>query len=168
MRERIPAAKPLLPRPGHHRQPPRTSCTRRSFSGIVSITASKGRRASRLASTVLAARLGQTFGQPVSDRLLNGVAVAGPHPRVQFRMQLLEPVPNPGLGLAPDLLADPLRLSERRAEVAGLSRPGRRARPGIVGHPGDGQPKTRMSARYARIRPALSPSFPRSWVNRGE
>ena len=32
--------------------------------------------------------------------------------------------------------------------------------PVIVGHAGDGQPKARMSARYARIRPALFPSFP--------
>jgi hypothetical protein len=31
--------------------------------------------------------------------------------------------------------------------------------PVIVGHLGDGQPKARMSARYARIRPALFPSF---------
>ena len=38
----------------------------------------------------------------------------------------------------------------------------------IVGHPGDGQPNARMSARYARIRPALFPSFSRLWVNRGE
>ena len=40
--------------------------------------------------------------------------------------------------------------------------------PVIVGHSGDGQPNARMSARYARIRPALSPSFSRSRVNRGE
>jgi hypothetical protein len=38
----------------------------------------------------------------------------------------------------------------------------------IVGHPGDGQQNARMSARYARIRPALFPSFSSSWVNRGE
>jgi hypothetical protein len=37
-----------------------------------------------------------------------------------------------------------------------------------VGHPGDGPPNAHMSARYARIRPALFRSFPRSWVNRGE
>jgi len=40
--------------------------------------------------------------------------------------------------------------------------------PMIVGHPGDGQQNARMSARYARIRPALFPSFSSSWVNRGE
>jgi hypothetical protein len=62
----------------------------------------------------------------------------------------------------------PFRLSEGCAAVAGLVRPGRGRRPVIVGHPGDGQPDALMSARYARICLALFPSFPRSWVNRGE
>ena len=51
---------------------------------------------------------GQTFGQPVNNSLLNGVAVASPHTRIELRVQLLKPVPDLGLGLPADLLADPL------------------------------------------------------------
>jgi hypothetical protein len=52
--------------------------------------------------------------------------------------------------------------------VAGLVRPGRGRPPVIVGHAGDGRPNARMSARFARICPALFPSFPGLWVSRGE
>jgi hypothetical protein len=40
--------------------------------------------------------------------------------------------------------------------------------PVIVGHSGDGRPNVCISARYARIRPALFSPLSRPWVNRGE
>jgi hypothetical protein len=65
----------------------------------------------------------QAFGQPVGHGLLNGVPVHCPEARVELGVHFLQLVSDLGLGLAADLLADPLPVRVEADETTPRQRP---------------------------------------------